>query len=372
MRRRGAGGRRGATAQAPCAQALVEQVADVIDEQRTRRRGAVLAARVPAEHEQLLRAGHRRVEQVALRREPLEVLAEQQARGLREAPALVLAENRARRAGRREEALLQAAQKQGSDPARTQREGVEHRDRALRGTHAVENLELLERACQRARVRRRELGGDPRQLAELAQRAPPRHQRASVLKLFVPEHARLPAPRGTEQPRELALGPPRERARAAPLGIAQVVDRAEAPVALLPHQPRLVRAHRPGAPHARLQPVRQAWPLEHAGRAQPREQVIRPTAALALATELCLDARVVFLRGRSGDARHAAQQDDQCRADRAVGEAPSPRQRVRDGGGREDLFEQVGGGGGGARDDRDLPRRHAALEQRPDLFRDEL
>ena len=47
-------------------QALVEYVADIVDERRPKPDGAVLARAVPAEHEQLLRARDRRIEEMAL------------------------------------------------------------------------------------------------------------------------------------------------------------------------------------------------------------------------------------------------------------------------------------------------------------------
>ncbi len=120
-------------AQALLAERRLEQVADVVHEQRARGRVAVVVGDVPAEHEQLLRARDRRVQQVALGRQRIERLAEQQPRGFREASALVLAEQlRWARAGR-EHVLLQRAYEQGPDAPRAQRERIEHGDSARPG-----------------------------------------------------------------------------------------------------------------------------------------------------------------------------------------------------------------------------------------------
>ena len=61
---------------------LVEEVADVVDEQRARERPRIVVALVPAEHELLQRPRDERVEQVALGGERLRALAEHQPGGL--------------------------------------------------------------------------------------------------------------------------------------------------------------------------------------------------------------------------------------------------------------------------------------------------
>ncbi len=69
--------------------------------------------------------------------------------------------------------------------------------------------------------------------------------------------------------------------------------------------------------------------------------------------------------------RSAAQQPDQRLADRGVGEAPAPLQRVRDRGPPEDLFQQLGGDRPAVHD-RDLPGRRPGAQQRADLLGEEL
>jgi ApbE superfamily uncharacterized protein (UPF0280 family) len=66
----------GAEVRAGHRELALEQVAYVVDEQGARRRCPVVRGRVPAEHEQLLRSGNRRVQQIALCGECVLVLGE--------------------------------------------------------------------------------------------------------------------------------------------------------------------------------------------------------------------------------------------------------------------------------------------------------
>ncbi len=161
-------------------EALGEQVADVVHEQRPRPRLAFVVGDVPAQHQLLLRARDGRVQQVALGRQRILGLAEPQPRDLREPPPLVLGEERLRLGARREHALLQPADEQRPHSARTQRQRVEHGHgigALRRSARAVEELERLQRARELARRRGRELRGDPRELAQLAERPAPAGER---------------------------------------------------------------------------------------------------------------------------------------------------------------------------------------------------
>ena len=97
-----------------------------------RHRLAFVVRHVPAQEQPLLRARDGRVQQVALGREHVLLLAEPQPADLRQPPALLLGQERLRPRARREHALLQAAHEQRPHPARAQRQRVEHRHGAAR------------------------------------------------------------------------------------------------------------------------------------------------------------------------------------------------------------------------------------------------
>ena len=181
---------------------------------------AIVVGHVPAQHQQLLRARDGRIEQVALGREHVFVLAEPQPGDLRQTPALLLAEQRLRARAGGEHPFLQAAQEQRPHPARAQRQRVEHGDR---------------------------VAGSPL-------RSPPRNSRPRE-RIGEPAGARAGASSGA-----------RARARAAP----------PAPGARPPARPRLLelarlRARRAGAPGSAEQPVssRAARSISAAGAASP-------------------------------------------------------------------------------------------------------
>ncbi len=202
---------------APHAQALVEEVADIVHERGSRARHAVLAGRMPAEHQQLLGTGHRRVQQIALRGQRILVGARAQlgqARERRQAPPLLLGQDRLRARGGREHAVLQPAHEQRPHAPGAHGERIDHRHRRRRGALAAHELDPLQQPRELRRAARRELRIQAGEIAQLAQRAPPGLQRTGLVQLAAAQDARPPAPGRAEQPFELARGPIDQRSPA--------------------------------------------------------------------------------------------------------------------------------------------------------------
>jgi hypothetical protein len=112
-----------------------DQVEDLVDERRARQGGAVLVARLPAQIEALRRSRDAGVEQVALL---LRLLDPAQV-GIAELPAPLLGEQRVRRPGARELAVLKRGAEECARPGDPGSQGAEDPDpaggRAAPGRH---------------------------------------------------------------------------------------------------------------------------------------------------------------------------------------------------------------------------------------------
>ena len=115
-------------ARPPVGQAGVEQVADVVHEQRARAGRAFVVRHMPAEDQQLLGARNGRIQQISLGREHILELAQQQPRDLGKPPPLLLGEERLWQGAPGKGGLLEAAHEERRHPSRSQGKRVEHRD----------------------------------------------------------------------------------------------------------------------------------------------------------------------------------------------------------------------------------------------------
>ena len=212
LRRRPARGAQLAAARPARPVGVVEQVGDVVDQQRPDRGRALVVGRVPGQREPLGRARDRRVEEQALDVELVLVEAQPQpGRGVDRA-ALVVAQERLGPRGRREHALVAAEHEQRPDAARAQRLRLGDDDAAGGRLRPDVDLEVVDGVDERRRVRL-QLG---RELGQLAQRAAGLGGDARVQLALGVEDVRLAAVGRGEQQRGLgrdALGQRRGRRR---------------------------------------------------------------------------------------------------------------------------------------------------------------
>ena len=159
----------------------------------------------------------------------------------------------------------------------------------------------------------------------------------------------LSAARSAEEAPELPLHAPHEGRRTA-FGLpTQPLQRVQRPALLLPERSRLGGGARTGERHAHLEPVNELRTPHHAGGAQPGEQIV----------SLPLQQR-------------AAKQREQPAPERALHELQPPAQREGNAVGAEHLRERRRERLRRAVHERDLPREHTAIEERPDLRRHQL
>ena len=265
---------------APAQEALLEQVADVVDEQRPRARLAVVVGDVPAEDQPLLgaREGGVEADSARPRARPAAARARSPETSASRRRSSSASNGRGPRAGG-EDALLQSAHEQRAHAPRAQRQRVEHGDRT--GSRAAGAVAAVDLAPARAPARapRPSAGAssrcDPGELPQLPERAPARRERARLVALVGREHLRLAAP-AARRTASRAHAPPRSsRLRRSALLSAARAGRSPRVASCARSHSSLARCalERAGPPGAELEPVGQRSVLEQAGCPQPREQV---------------------------------------------------------------------------------------------------
>ena len=313
---------------------------DVVHEERSRLRIALLVAEAGAQHELPLGPRGADVEEVALALQTL--LAHRQPQPARggDRPAIGIRQERLRCGGARELTLLQAADQYGLKPPRP--------DRLRRGhLHAV-GLRGLPRPHRQGREHVVHAQGvepharigvqDATQLSDGLVRST---ERAGIVQLGPFEDGGA-APVG---PRKQPLQAPAERFQELrdARGSCKTVDHLETEGrdALLPDPSRTSERSDAPAAHVGLQPVGEPRLGQEPGRAQVGQQV----------------------RGAAVKTR-ATQQCEQAPPERGVGERHRAVDRVRDPVCGKDLFDGRGVGGGIAQHDHDLAWS-GALAQEP-------
>ncbi len=324
-----------AAARALAGEALVEQVADVVHEQRPRHRLAFVVGHVPAQEQPLL-AGATRPRTAGSARPPARPPA--RPASARRPPRAAAAPPRpGTAAGERARGTRPPADRTRTAPAPCARAAPAGRARPprrrvprrswLRAARAGQPL-APDSSRSSARASSPALAGASSGAMRASSRSSPSARRppASALASSSSSAAStLAAARRGAQNSQYSSRAARSHSAAAPRSCASasrsIVSSGQ--LRSLPQRPRLRGARRARASRCDLEPVGQRGPgaawegSQQAGRAQPRQQIRR--------------ARPPRLLGaRSVGGRHAAQQADQRAPDRRVAERPRAPQRERD------------------------------------------
>ncbi len=255
--------------------ALGEALEHIVDEQRAHPRIAVVVAGVPGEREAQGRPRDRRVEQPALSVERVLAQAQADVSGRGERETLGVSQERIGRRAGREHALLQAGEHQHAHPPRAQAQRIGDRHGA--GMRRLAETDLLgARAGPRAR---RAPGPAPRRprRARRARRSVERTTRSACASVCgAPTSSAPRCAQGAASSRRASVvrrsqraGTP--RAAASPTRSSCVQRK---PASVLPGVVRGRGVADAGAAHALLERVGEVGLAQHAGRAQPAEQVV--------------------------------------------------------------------------------------------------
>ncbi len=287
---------------------------DLGDEGRGAVRVALLVGGAGDEHERVGGARRGRVEEVGLLGLAV-LLAAQHDPGLGQRPARVVGQERLGPRRPREGLRLQAGDDHRAKAPRADADRVGDQHRARADRLGVADLDPGQGGEDVLR-----LDAAP-ELGQLVERAPDGAERERVEPLVLPEHRRPLAPGPDEQPAR-----PRARGRRATRGTGglsprsrEAVERVEREVPrLLPEPPRLGHAGDRRAAAVGLERVGALGLVEHAGRAQPGQQV-----------------------GDGGVGRERrAGQPEQAAAERGVGQRDLPGAGGGDPRGAEHALEQ--------------------------------
>ncbi len=322
---------------------LREHGARVVNEERGGIGVALLVAVARAQHQPPLGARRAHVEQVPLALEPVLAQRQHQPAGTRQLAPVGVRQEGIRRAAFGELVLLQPAHEHGVEPARAHIQRRGH-------LHAV-GLRLFANAHRQLRQRVVNVVGVQRHVgvgldhgAHLGEGGGAGAERARVVQLGA-LHPRRRAPVGrAEQALQPERQAPEQRRRVG--RAAQLVDRLQRPPAraLLPQRAGAVGGALAAATDIGLEPVGQPGLAQQAGGAQVREQVVGAAVQ-----------------------RRAAKKRQQPSPDAGVGERHGAVHRVRDPVGAENLLDQRRVPGRVAEDNRHVPGRGAAPQQRDDL-----